>query len=384
VLVAEMMMEGTKNKTPLELEEEIEKLGANISISASAIDITISVNTLTRTYDKSLALVEEMLLEPRWDAEEFDMAKTRLLNRLVRSKADPGTLARDAFMKLTYGPEHIFSVDRQGTEKTVSDITLDDLKAYYQAYFTPAEASFHVAGDISQEKVMASLKNLDKKWQGSSIAYPEYALPVSPEVSKIYFIDVPGAKQSVINIGCLGMSRNDKDFYPATVMNMKLGGSFSGNVNLVLREEKGFTYGARTGFSGSYIPGTFQASSSVRSSATLESVEIFKRLMDEYRKGISDEDLLFTKNSLNRSKAREYETLGAKLRMLQEISMYNLPFDYVREQEQIVNDMTLEQHKSLAEKYIDPNRMYYVIAGDAATQMEPLGKIGFGPPEAVK
>jgi len=93
-LVAEMMMEGTQNKTPLELEEEIEKLGANISISASSIDITISVNTLTRTYDQSLALVEEMLMEPRWDAEEFDMAKTRLINRLVRSKADPNTLAR--------------------------------------------------------------------------------------------------------------------------------------------------------------------------------------------------------------------------------------------------------------------------------------------------
>ena len=138
-------------------------------------------------------------------------------------------------------------------------------------------------------------------------------------------------------------------------MNMKLGGSFSGNVNMVLREEKGFTYGARTGFSGSYIPGTFQASPSVRSSATVESVEIFKSLMEEYRKGISEEDLLFTKNSLNKSKAREFETLGAKLRMLQEISMYNLPFDYVRGQEKIVNDMTLEQHKALAEKYIDPN-----------------------------
>jgi zinc protease len=384
VLVADVMSEGTKNKTPLELEEEIERLGANISISASGSDITISVNTLTRTYDQSLALVEEMLLEPRWDSEEFDMAKSRLLNRLVRSKADPSALARDAFMKLVYGPGHIFSVDRQGNETTVANISLDDLKAYYQSYFTPANACFHVAGDISQEKVMASLKSLDKKWQGKAIAFPEYILPAPPSESKIYFVDVPGAKQSVINIGCLGLSRNDKDFYPATVMNMKLGGSFSGNVNLVLREEKGFTYGARTGFSGSYLPGTFSASSSVRSSATEESVEIFKRLMEEYRQGISADDLLSTKNSINKSKAREFETLGAKLRMLEDISMYNLPFDYVKQQEKIVNDMTLEQHKALAEKYINPDRMYYVIAGDAATQMAPLEKIGFGPAEQQK
>jgi zinc protease len=383
-LVAELMMEGTANKTPQELEEEIEKLGAYISVNATATEISISVNTLTRTYEQALALVEEILLEPRWDAEEFEMARMRLLNRLVRSKADPSTLARDTFMKLVYGPDHIFSLDRQGTETTVGNITLDDLKAYYQANFSPAAASFHIAGDISEKIVTSSLKNLEKNWSGRAIEYPAYPSPVMPSESKIYFVNVPGAKQSVINIGGPGLSRNDKDFYAATVMNQKLGGSFNSYVNLVLREEKGFTYGARTSFSGSYIPGTFLASSSVRSSATYESVEIFKNLMEVYRQGVTMEDLTFTKNSLNKSKAREFETLSSKMRMLQEISMYNLPLDYVREQERIVSEMTLEQHKALAQKYIVPNRMYYVVAGDAATQMEALGKIGFGEPVPVK
>lgn len=383
-LLAELMMEGTKNKTPLELEEEIEKLGAYISVSASATSMVISVNSLTRTYEQSLALVEEILLEPRWDAEEFAMAKTRLINRLVRAKSDPNTLARDQFNKLVYGTGHIFSVDYQGTETTINSITIDDLKAYYQAYFSPATACFHVAGDITQEKVLSSLKNLDKKWAGSEITFPKYPLPPQPEVSKIYFIDVPGAKQSVINIGCLSMARTDPDFYAATVMNQKLGGSFNGNVNMVLREEKGFTYGARTGFSGSFIPGTFTASASVRSSATFESVQIFKQLMDAYRQGISEEDLIFTKNSVNKSKARDFETLRAKLGMLQEMSFYNLPMDYVRQQEKIVNDMTLDRHKALAEKYINPEKMYYVIAGDAATQKDALLEIGFGEPELVK
>jgi zinc protease len=382
-LVGEMMMEGTKNKTPLELEEEIEKLGAYISINVSATDITISVNTLERTYDKSLALVEEILMEPRWDTAEFEMAKTRLKNRLIRAKADPNTLVRDEFMKLVYGPDHIFSIDRQGNEVTTEGITLDDLKAYYKANFSPDAASFHIAGAIPEEQALASLKSLGKKWKANEVVFPEYPLPQAPKESKIYFIDVPGAKQSVINIGGPGLSRNDPDYYPAIVMNQKLGGNFNGKVNLVLREEKGFTYGARTGFNGTYIPGTFSASSSVRSSATLESVQIFKRLMEEYRNGISEEDLTFTKNSLNKSKAREFETLGAKLKMLQDISMYSLPVDYVRGQEKIVTDMTLEQHKALAQKYIDPNRMYYVIAGDAATQMEGLGQIGFQV-EAVK
>jgi zinc protease len=384
LLLAELMMEGTKNKTPLELEEEIERLGASISISASPTTMVISGNTLTRTYDKCIALVEEILLEPRWDEEEFVMARTRLTNRLIRSKADPNTLARDQFNRLVYGPEHIFSIDWQGTETTVAGITIDDLKTYYHDYFTPMTACFHVAGDISQDKVLASLKSLEKNWKGEEIIFPEYLIPAGPEVSKIYFIDVPGAKQSVINIGCTGLARTDPAYYAATVMNQKLGGSFNGNVNLVLREEKGFTYGARTTFAGSYIQGTFLASSSVRSSATLESVQIFKRLMEEYRQGISEEDLIFTKNSLSKSRARDFETLRAKLSMLQEISMYNLPFDYVREQEKIVSEMTLEQHKALAQKYINPDRMYYVIAGDAATQLEALNGIGFGPAELVK
>jgi zinc protease len=378
VLLSDVMMEGTKFKTPLELEEAIEKLGASISINASATDITISGNTLTRNYDQVMKLVEEILLDPRWDADEFTMAKSRLVNRLLRAKADPNVLARDEFMKLVYGEKHIFAYDRQGTEETVNAISIDDLKAYYKKYFTPAAACFHIAGDISQDKVITSLAGLERRWMGNEIKYPEYALPKPVTTSKIYFVDVPGAKQSVINIGCLSMARTDSNFYAATVMNQKLGGSFSGNVNLVLREEKGYTYGARTGFSGSYLPGYFQASASVRSSATVESVQIFKRLMEEYRNGISGEDLEFTKNSVNKSKARDFETLRAKLGMLQDISMYNLPFDYPIQQQKLVNDMTLQQHKALADKYIDPGKMYYVIAGDAATQMDGLKAVGFG------
>jgi zinc protease len=166
-------------------------------------------------------------------------------------------------------------------------------------------------------------------------------------------------------------------------MNYKLGGSFNGNVNLVLREEKGFTYGARTGFSGGLVAGAFMASANVRSSATEESVEIFRDLMGRYGKEITTEDLIFTRNSLIKGYAREFETLDAKVGMLSNISMFKLPVDYVKGEQSIVQNMTLDQLKALALKYINPSKMYYVIAGDAKTQMEPLEKIGFGKPEVV-
>jgi zinc protease len=383
-LVSELMMEGTKNKTPQELEEEIEKLGATISMNASNTDISISVNTLSRNYDKTLSLVREILLEPRWDAEEFDMAKTRTLNRIIRQKADANVLTRDAFNSLVYGSGHIFSIDRMGNEANVSSITIDDLKAFYNDNFSPSVANFHIAGNITRDKVMSSLQDLAAKWTAKNVTFPEYSVPAPPSVSQIFFVDVPGAKQSVINIGGIGLARNDDDYFAVTVMNYKLGGSFNSDVNLVLREEKGFTYGARTNFSGSYIPGTFQASASVRSSATLESVQIFKDLMEKYRKGISAEDLQFTKNALIKSNARQFETLRSLLGMLQEMSMYNLPKDYVKDQEDIVRNMTPEQHQALAMKYLNPDKMYYVVAGDAATQLDSLEKVGFGKPILYK
>ena len=383
-LVCELMTEGTKNKTPQELEEAIEKLGASINVSASNTQITLSANALTRNYDQILALVQEILLEPRWDEQEFEMAKTRIINNLKRQKANPNSLARIEFNQLIYGKKHIFSTERQGTEESVASITIDDLKAYYDRYFSPNMAAFLISGSVQKDQVMNSLKSLSTAWQPRDLEFPEYELPQPLTSSKIYFVNVPGAKQSVISIGCLGLSRTDKDFFPATVMNYKLGGSFNGNVNLVLREEKGYTYGARTGFSGSFIPGAFSAGASVRSSATLESVEIFRDLMSKYGNDVKAEDLDFTKNSLIKSYARQFETLDAKIGMMSEINMYNLPLDYVRGEQEIIRNMSLDNMKSLAKKYIDPNRMYYVIAGDAATQMEQLEKVGFGKPEMVE
>jgi zinc protease len=382
-LACELMMEGTKNKTPLALEEEIEKLGASIELRASNNSITLSANALTRNYDQVLALSKEILLEPRWDEAEFAMAKTRLLNMIKRQKANPTTLARNEFNELIYGKGHIMATDRLGTEESIAAITLDDLKSFYAKAFSPSVASFLVAGSITKDRVIASLQPLASAWKAKEVTMPSYSLPAPLQQSKIYFVDVPGAKQSVINIGCLGLARQDKDFFPAIVMNFKLGGSFNGNVNLVLREEKGFTYGARTMFSGGIIPGTFMAGANVRSSATEESVEIFKDLMSRYGKEVKAEDLDFTRNSLIKGYARQYETLDAKIGMLSDIGLYKLPFDYPKGEQAIVQNMTLDQLKALALKYIDASKMYYVVAGDAKTQLDALEKIGFGKPELV-
>jgi zinc protease len=239
-------------------------------------------------------------------------------------------------------------------------------------------------GNVDQARVKAALSDLSIKWKAKDVVIPEIKVPGAPAKSQIYFVDVPGAKQSVIAIGTPSLPRTDPDFYPATVANYKLGGSFNGIFNLILREEKGFTYGARSNISGSKNYGTFIASSRVRTNSTLESVTIFKTEMEKYRKNISREYIDFTRSSLMKSNALRFETLGNLLSMLNTMTSFDLPDDFIKREEKFVKDLTIEKQLALVNKYIDPSRMYYVVVGDAKTQLDELEKVGLGKPIMVK
>jgi len=379
-LMSDVMMEGTKNKTPIELEEAIDELGANINMYTTKESIVIDANCLSSKFYEVYSLVEEILFEPRWDEKEFERIKRETIERINRSKADPSAVASNVFDRLIYGDQNIFSKSLSGTEETVNSITIDDLKKFYSSYFVPNLSAITIVGDISDDKAVSTFQSLELKWKKKEVEMKEFPLPQKEQKAEIYFVDFPDAKQSVIRIGNLSMKYNDTDYYPATVMNYKLGGSFSGNVNLILREEKGYTYGARTSFNASLYPGYFVASSSVSSSATLESVQIFIDEMKKYHGGIPDSDLEFTKNSLVRSNARAFETLSALRGMLNNIATYNLSFDYVKQREDIVRNFTQDELKALAQKYIQPERMTYLIIGDARTQLEALKQLGLGTP----
>lgn len=376
-LMTDIMMEGTANKTPEQLEEEIEMLGASINMYTTNESIVLRGNTLVRNFDKTIKLIEEILLEPRWDEEEFLRIKTKTINQIKRSDANPNVVAGNVFNKILYGENHIFSYPTSGTETSIEAITMEDLKVFYKANFSPSVSVFNIVGNITKEQILKNLSGLENRWKAKNVQIPEFPITNTRDKASLYFVDIPNAKQSVINIGYIGLARTDKDFYPAEVMNYKLGGSFSGNVNLILREEKGYTYGARTGFSGSKTPGTFLASSSVRTNTTGESVQIFKDEIAKYKNGISKEDLEFTKNALIKSNARRFETQTSLLGMLQEISNYNLPSNYIEKEEATINNMTLEQHKQLANKYLDESKMVYVVVGDAATQFAQFKTMGF-------
>ncbi|MBO6795122.1 MAG: insulinase family protein [Balneolaceae bacterium] len=383
-LLAEVMTRGTANKTPEELEEAIDELGASINIRSGRQAMIISGNTLARNFEATMALVEEMLLEPRWDETEFNLAKQSTLSAIASQSADPNAIASNTFNSVVFGDENILSKNPIGTINTVETITLDDLKSYYNANVSPSVADFMVVGATNQQEVQAVLSGLEENWNGASVQIPEFIKPEPISEPTVYFYDVPGAKQSVLNFGYLAMPETDPDYYPATVMNYILGGGgFASRLTQELREGKGYTYGIRSGFNGNELPGAFRISSGVRTNVTLESAALVKQIMEEYPSTFTETDLATPKSFLLKSNARRFETLGAKLNMLYNVSTYGWEPDYVKEREQIVRDITIEDISDLALEYANPNKMIYVVVGDADTQMHRLEELGFGKPVLV-
>ncbi|MBP7474976.1 MAG: insulinase family protein [Pyrinomonadaceae bacterium] len=384
-MMARMMTQGTKNKTPQELEEAIDQLGSAINVFASTEDVRISVNTLAKNYDATLALFEEILFEPRWDAKEFDLVKQSVKSQIQQQRANPNAVATAQFNKLVYGDANMRSRSILGTAATVDSITLDDLKAFYTKKISPSVARMHVVGAIDRAKVVGSLKGINTRWAAKKVDIPVYKLPEAPAKAQVYFYDVPNAAQSVLRFGYPALAATNADFYPATVANYILGGGgFASQLTQQLREGKGYTYGINSGFAGSRDSGTFSIQSGVRANVTLESAALIKEILANYGKNYSDKDLETTKSFLIKSNARAFETAGAKLGMLENISKYGWKPDYIKGREQIVKDMTVARIRDLSAKYLDPNRMIWLVVGDAKTQLPRLKELGFGEPILIQ
>lgn len=378
-LLANLMTKGTKNKTPEELENAIESLGARLNAYATDGSIIISGTTLSKHFDATMALVTEVLLEPRWDEKEFDLLKQSTISSIQRSKANPNSIAANEFAKLIYGDNNILAYNNSGSEASVESITLIDLEDYYDSNLTPKLSNMHVVGAISEANVIEALDVINTSWESKDVVIPELAMPLYPETSKVYFYDVPGAKQSVIRFGYPALKATHKDYYSATVMNYRLGGgSFASQLTQELREGKGYTYGIRSGFSGTSHKGEFTISSGIRTNVTYEATSLVKQILEDYGKNYNTNDMEVTKGFTIKSNARAFETLGAKLDMLTNISNYGFADDYAKQRESIVKELIVEDVKSLIKNYIKPSQMIYLIVGDAETQLSKLKDLGFG------
>lgn len=383
-LTADLLQKGTKTKTTAELEDAIKSLGSKISISAGSYKTWVVGQTLARNLDQTIALVEEMLLEPRWDAAEFELLKRRQLNQIDQDAGDPNAIARRELAKLSYPADHILSYQPYGTKDKLEKVTLDDLKAFHQTNYSPKNTTFHVVGDVSADKVRGAFSGMSKRWNTSAAAAVSLPLPKPVDKAQVFFYDVPGAKQSVLRIWRPSLSALDADYPLAEAVNFLLGNIYTSRLNTELRVNKGYTYGIRSSFNGDKDRGSFNIGSSVRSNVTLESIDLIRQVVSAYGPTFTEEDLTVLKGALLRGQALKTETLNSKLSMLGNISQYGYADDYQQRNAKLIDSMNLQQFKALAEKYIKPDAMHYLVVGDAATQLPRLKELGLGEPILLK
>ncbi len=372
-------MEGTARKTAAELEEAIGMIGASIRTSNGNEEISISASCLAKNFEKTVALVEEILLEPKWSEEDLEKLKGELKTTLKGREARPTSIAFLNMNKLLFGNDHIKSSSSLGDLKTVDDITMTDVKSLYEKW-SPKKANFHVVGAIEKNRVINALQGMTKKWQkNTNIEIPNFKNPEENiHAGKIYFIDVPGSKQSTIFVGKLTVPASHPNYGKLKYANEILGGGSSGKLMQTLRIEKGYTYGASSFLRDTKETVPFIAYSSVRANATLPSLEIIEEMIKNYADDFTDKDAETTKNKLLKNNTRSYESLNAKLGILRNISKYNKSLNYLEEDQNQLINMNTDDFKKMISTYLNEEEMVYIIVGDAETQLEEVNKLGKG------
>ncbi|MDO1445732.1 pitrilysin family protein [Rhodocytophaga aerolata] len=377
-LTASLMNEDTETYTAEEMSNQLEKLGSSISISSGPENTVVVVQSLVKNLDATLKLLEERLYRPKFAQDDFERLKKQQLEGIANQNTQPTVIASKVYNKLLFGESSIRAVPMSGTETTVKSITLDDVKNFYKSYFSPTVTNLVIVGDMEQNQVMPKLAFLNK-WEKKDVKLPELSPNKSIDKTKIYLVDKEKAPQSEIRMGYVAMPYDaTEEYYKSGIMNYILGGAFNSRINLNLREDKGYTYGARSFFSGTKLAGPYTASAGVRGNATDSAVVEFVKEITNFRNsGITQEELAFTKNSIGQRDALNYETGYDKASFLSRIIQYNLDKDFVKKQNEILKNITKEEIDALAKKHLPIEKMNILVVGDKASVKPGLEKLGY-------
>lgn len=378
MLTAAVMNSGTRMKTAEELEAAFGQLGARATIGASAERMQLTGHCLKKNLPQVVQLIKEMLLEPRWDEEAMELAKTRMRESIHQSVTTPKTIARNVFRRMIYGPDNVLSRSVWRSEESIHSIQLEDLKEFYTKHISPSTATFCFVGGYSKEEVMSLLRPLENDWSAKDVKETGLNMTYTAPPAKIYFVDYPGAKQSYILLGAPAMPRISRDYYPAVIVNKMLGASSNSLLFDVLRLKRGYTYGAYSSFDcGKYL-NEFRATSSVQAAYTPEAMLLFRECIADYGNQFTAQTLDKTRDAMFRENAAAFEMPDARLDILEAIAAYELPAGFVKTQEQMLRDMTPEQAQECIRKWLNYDRMFYVVVGDAETQLDRVKKAGLG------
>ncbi len=379
-LTASMLQEGTKSRTSLQIADEIDRIGASMRVSSQSDFVSVSLDCLTKHFDAALDVYADVLTRATFPEKEFSRVKNERLTSLLQQKDRPTVIASLAFSRILYGANHPYGNDISGTEQSVKGLTREDLVKFYGTYYRPNSATLIVYGDASMETLLPKITNMFASWLKAEVPVVQSFPTPQVDTRKVYLIDKPGAPQSEIRIGFPALARTSPDFFPVNLMNLVLGGQFSSRLNSNIRERRGFSYGVRSAFQFTRMPGPFMASGGVHSAKTDSSLQEFLREIDLMReKGLSAVELEFAKNRTKGVFATGFESPQQIAGALVNLVVYKLPDDYFVNYLKNVDAVTLADVQRVAQKYLDTSRMAMVVVGDTKVIRPGIEQMKFGP-----
>ncbi|MEZ9057636.1 M16 family metallopeptidase [Vibrio pelagius] len=374
-LTAAMMEEGSTQRSVEELQATLDKLGSSVSISAGSYTTDISVSSLEKNLAQTLAIVEEVLFSPKFDEQDFERVKRQMLEGVVYQHQQPSWMASQATREVLFG-DSLFARSSDGTEESLKSLTLDDVKQFYNQHYTPEGANIVIVGDISKREAEQQL-NFFKEWQGDAapLTRPQVIAPL--EGQHLYLVDKPNAPQSIVRLVRKGLPFDATgEQYLAQLANFNLAGNFNSRVNQNLREDKGYTYGASGYFASNRETGAVVFSAQVRANATVASIQEFVNELNEFsQSGLTDEEVKFMRLAVGQQDALKYETPSQKAGLLSNIVTLGLDEDYLKQRNEIVDNVSKEQLNELAKRWFDPNDYQIIVVGDAASLRPQLEKL---------
>lgn len=380
-LTAAMLDEGAGKRSALEIADALDYLGASLAASSSFDASTVGLWVPVSRLKDALPIVSDVALRPTFPRDELERLRKERLTTLLQYHDDPRAIAELAFPRLLYGPQYRYGTSALGTPETVSSFTPDDLKAFYAAHYHSANATIVVVGDVTPQSVLPLLESAFGSWKGQAPAAPAppQAPPEQRKTREVFIVDKPGAPQSQIRIGCIGVARSTPDYFPLEVMNTILGGSFTSRLNQNLREQHGYTYGASSSFVMRAAAGPFVAAAGVQTDKTAEALREFFNEFTGILKAVPADELAREKNYVALSFPAEFETTGSISRRLAEMFVYHLPPDYFANYMPRVQAVTAADVERVAKQYIQAGRFTVVVVGDRKAIEPGIRALNLGP-----
>jgi predicted Zn-dependent peptidase len=375
-----MLPHGAGSRSALDIADAIDFLGADLTTGSGADASAVRLHVPVQRLDEALAVMADVALRPTFPSDELERLRKQRLTDLIQARDDPETIAQLAFSRVVFGPSHRFGTAFMGTAATIKAFTTADLRAFYQSTYRPDNAVLMVVGDVTPAKTLPLLESKFGSWK--RVDSPKTRVvhsPASPPTKRdVYLIDKPGAPQSQIRIGAIGVSRTNPDYFAIQVMNTVLGGSFSSRLNLNLREKQGFAYNASSAFDMRREPGPVFAYAGVQTDKTADALREFFNELEAIGKPVGPYELTKGKNYLALGFPSEFESIADLSAHVEELVVYTLADDYFERYISRVQAVTAADVGRAAGTFIQPQRFAVVVAGDRAAIEASIRALGLG------